>query len=180
MKCFHALAGVSWRGGRCVMLGRRPLSLRLHGAATWAGGWHASSAATPPPPGSPLSGDATGPGRPSRPTRSAAALPVLDICKCGRVVSLEQRVHHWNHGVLLSNLRGAQANRRAVIIQAAVRGYLTRSSFRKATELGKRQAARAALQAKRNGAAVVIQKHIRRRAATKRVCFQAAWHILKN
>ncbi|EIE22795.1 hypothetical protein COCSUDRAFT_47698 [Coccomyxa subellipsoidea C-169] len=62
-----------------------------------------------------------------------------------------------------------QANRRAVIIQAAVRGYLTRSSFRKATELGKRQAARAALQAKRNGAAVVIQKHVRRRAATKRV-----------
>lgn len=63
-----------------------------------------------------------------------------------------------------------QANRRATIIQAHVRGYLTRSSFRKATELGKRQAARAALQAKRNTAAVVIQKHVRRCAACKRVC----------
>ncbi|BDA45618.1 Myosin-17 [Coccomyxa sp. Obi] len=62
-----------------------------------------------------------------------------------------------------------QANRRATVIQAHVRGYLTRSSFRKATELGKRQAARAALQAKRNSAAVVIQKHVRRCAACKRV-----------
>ncbi len=50
-----------------------------------------------------------------------------------------------------------------------MRGYLTRSSFRKATELGKRQAARAALHAKRNAAAVVIQKHIRRQAACKKV-----------
>lgn len=62
-----------------------------------------------------------------------------------------------------------QRNKAAVRIQAAVRGHLTRSSFRKATELGKRQAARAALNAKRAAAAVTIQKHARRRMASKKV-----------
>ncbi len=64
-----------------------------------------------------------------------------------------------------------QANKAATRIQAAVRGYLTRSSFRKATELGRRQAARAALQARRNAAAVVIQKHVRRRIAAAKARF---------
>ena len=62
-----------------------------------------------------------------------------------------------------------QRDNAAVKIQAAVRGHLTRSSFRKATELGRRQAARAALNARRSGAAVTIQKHVRRRSASKRV-----------
>ena len=62
-----------------------------------------------------------------------------------------------------------QRDKAAVRIQAAVRGHLTRSSFRKATELGKRQAARAALNAKRAAAAVTIQKHARRRMASKKV-----------
>ena len=52
-----------------------------------------------------------------------------------------------------------------------MRGHLTRCSFRKATELGKRQAARTALNARRSAAAVTIQKHTRRRIATKKVSF---------
>ena len=60
-----------------------------------------------------------------------------------------------------------------------MRGHLTRCSFRKATELGKRQAARTALNARRSAAAVTIQKHTRRRIATKKValcCFIRAYH----
>ena len=60
----------------------------------------------------------------------------------------------------------------AVKIQAAMRGHLTRCSFRKATELGKRQAARTALNARRSAAAVTIQKHTRRRIATKKVALR--------
>ncbi len=68
-----------------------------------------------------------------------------------------------------------QRDNAAIKIQAAVRGHLTRSSFRKATELGRRQAARAALNARRSGAAVTIQKHVRRRSASKRVSH--AYHM---
>ena len=53
-----------------------------------------------------------------------------------------------------------------------MRGHLTRCSFRKATELGKRQAARTALNARRSAAAVTIQKHTRRRIATKKVALR--------
>lgn len=64
----------------------------------------------------------------------------------------------------------AQANRRATRVQAHVRGHLTRTRFRKATELGRRQAARAAAEAARVSAAVAIQKHVRRRIAQRKVC----------
>lgn len=50
-----------------------------------------------------------------------------------------------------------------------MRGHLMRSDFRKATELGKRQAARAALNARRSAAATTIQKHARRRIASQKV-----------
>ncbi|KAK9796643.1 hypothetical protein WJX73_007169 [Symbiochloris irregularis] len=62
-----------------------------------------------------------------------------------------------------------QNNRRATVIQAAVRGWLQRLRFRRATELGKRQAARTAAVQKRVSAAVVLQKHSRRYLANKRV-----------
>lgn len=148
------------------MRGGRQLALRLHGGAMWAGGWHASTGATPPPRALLLHGGATEPARPSRPTRCTAA-PHM---QCSRVLQWARPLSLRLSCVPSSSPHGVQANRRAVIIQAHVRGYLTRSSFRKATELGKRQAARAALQAKRNNAAVVIQKHARRLSATKRVC----------
>ncbi|KAK9842297.1 hypothetical protein WJX81_005127 [Elliptochloris bilobata] len=61
-----------------------------------------------------------------------------------------------------------QANRRATRVQAHVRGHLTRTRFRKATELGRRQAARAAAEAARVSAAVAIQKHVRRRIAQRK------------
>lgn len=44
-----------------------------------------------------------------------------------------------------------------------------RARFRRQTDLGKRQAARAAAQRRRVDAAVVLQKHVRRRAATRKV-----------
>lgn len=57
----------------------------------------------------------------------------------------------------------------AVIIQAAVRGRQQRSRFRLQTELGKRQAKRAEAERAAAAAAVVLQKHARRRLACKKV-----------
>lgn len=54
-------------------------------------------------------------------------------------------------------------------MQACVRGWLQRNRFRRATELGKRQAARSAAAQRRVSAAIVLQKHCRRHLATKRV-----------
>ena len=71
-----------------------------------------------------------------------------------------------------------QRDSAAIKIQAAVRGHLTRSSFRKATELGRRQAARTALNARRSSAAVTIQKHVRRRIASKKVAHFISPHAM--
>lgn len=59
------------------------------------------------------------------------------------------------------------ANRRATKVQSYVRMYLTRAAFRRRTELGKRQAQRAAELARRNAAATKIQSHVRRRRAKR-------------
>ncbi len=45
--------------------------------------------------------------------------------------------------------------------------YLTRTAFRRRTELGKRQAQRAAESARRYSAATTIQSHVRRRKAQR-------------
>eukprot|EP00884_Botryococcus_braunii_P001103 jgi/Botrbrau1/10994/Bobra.0234s0017.1 len=59
------------------------------------------------------------------------------------------------------------ANRRATTVQSYIRMYLTRSAFRRRTELGKRQAQRAAELARRSSAATKIQAHVRRRKAQR-------------
>jgi IQ calmodulin-binding motif len=59
------------------------------------------------------------------------------------------------------------ANRRATKVQSYIRMYLTRSAFRRRTELGKRQAQRAAELARRSAAATKIQSHVRRRKAQR-------------
>ncbi|KAK9829628.1 hypothetical protein WJX72_006968 [[Myrmecia] bisecta] len=59
--------------------------------------------------------------------------------------------------------------RKATIIQSYVRMHLVRTRFRRETEAGKKAAARAEARARRDAAAVTIQKHVRRRAATKKV-----------
>lgn len=77
----------------------------------------------------------------------------------------------------------AQADRRATRVQAHVRGYLTRTRFRKATELGRRQAARAAAIAAKHNAATAIQKHVRRRIAQRKAragCSHIVLHLVRR
>jgi len=60
------------------------------------------------------------------------------------------------------------AHRRATTVQRYARGWLARARFRRATDLGKRQAARAAEAARREGAAIKIQARARGVAARAR------------
>jgi len=66
------------------------------------------------------------------------------------------------------------ATRRAVTVQRYTRGWLARSRFRRATDLGKRQAARAAEASRRDAAAVKIQALVRGRAVRARVAVARA------
>ena len=64
-----------------------------------------------------------------------------------------------------------------------MRGYLTRTRFRKATELGRRQAARAAAVAAKHNAATAIQKHVRRRIAQRKAragCSHNALYLVRR
>lgn len=60
------------------------------------------------------------------------------------------------------------------LIQAHVRGYLARSKFRRETELGRRAAAKAAMDAEQYAAATTIQAHWRGKQARQRVSTLAA------
>ena len=61
-------------------------------------------------------------------------------------------------------------------MQAQVRMWLARTRFRRTTELGRKAAVRAAKQAERENAALVLQKYARRRIACKlvRIC---SWRL---
>jgi hypothetical protein len=61
------------------------------------------------------------------------------------------------------------SNKRATTIQKWVRMHIQRSKYRRDTIAGRRRAERAAAEARQLAAAIVIQKHVRRRAAQRKV-----------
>ena len=69
-------------------------------------------------------------------------------------------------------------NRRATVVQSWVRMWLVRTRFRRTTVAGKKAAVRAAHVARRNAAAVVIQKYVRRHIALRKVGAGVALQIL--
>eukprot|EP00208_Stichococcus_sp_RCC1054_P002079 CAMPEP_0206143610 /NCGR_PEP_ID=MMETSP1473-20131121/21153_1 /ASSEMBLY_ACC=CAM_ASM_001109 /TAXON_ID=1461547 /ORGANISM="Stichococcus sp, Strain RCC1054" /LENGTH=1690 /DNA_ID=CAMNT_0053539093 /DNA_START=726 /DNA_END=5798 /DNA_ORIENTATION=+ len=91
---------------------------------------------------------------------------------------------NWRRTSAVKAYKHAILNKRATVIQKYVRMFVQLRKFRRETEMGRRRAAQAAVDAETRAAAVVLQKYRRRVIATRKLAAKRTeakrWHTLQT